>query len=132
MDSAKIQRIVDWPRPKNVTEINRFIGMVQYYRRYIPGLSEILAPMNFLKKKNVRFVWSEEQELSFQRCKEVLQKEPVLKHPNFDRPFILYTDASNIGIGGVLSQSEEDDPDMLHPIYSGSQNCTSVLHFLLQ
>lgn len=55
MDPAKIERIVYWLRPTCVTEINQFIGMIQYYRRYLRGLTEVVAPMNYLKKKNISF-----------------------------------------------------------------------------
>lgn len=65
MDRAKVERIKDWPRPKTLTEVNRFVGMVQYYRRYIPNISALLSPLNLLKKKGVAFVWCDNQERSF-------------------------------------------------------------------
>ncbi|KAG1136878.1 hypothetical protein G6F37_010104 [Rhizopus arrhizus] len=121
MDPAKTQRIVDWPRPRNVTEVNRFVGMVQYYRRYIPNLSTIMCPLNHIKKKNVAFVWKEEQEASFKACKEALVNDVLLVHPDFTKPFVLYTDASDVGLGGVLSQAEGSDPEVLRPVYFGSK-----------
>lgn len=126
MDPAKVERINNWPRPTCVTEINQFIGMIQYYRRYLRGLSEIIAPMNYLKKKNVPFNWTIEQENSFQKCKNLLTDDQVLIHPDFSKPFLLFTDASNFGIGGVLSQAEGDDGSFVRPVYYGSKALTDA------
>ncbi|KAG1137115.1 hypothetical protein G6F37_013595 [Rhizopus arrhizus] len=98
--------------------------MIQYYRRFIPALSEILSPLNELKKKGVAFKWGEEQQISFDHCKKLLISEPVLAHPDFNRTFVLYTDASDIGIGGVLSQESLETANVLHPIYFGSKALT--------
>lgn len=124
MDMSKVERICNWPQPKNLTEVNRFVGMVQYYRRYIPNMSAVIAPLNQLKKKDVVFNWGEEQERSFADCKKWLMSDAVLAHPDFTRPFVLYTDASNVGIGGVLSQEVIGEKGMLRPIFFGSKALT--------
>lgn len=124
MDPAKVDRINKWPRPTCVTEISQFVGMIQNYRRYLRGLSEVISPINYLKKNNVPFVWGVDQENAFRRCKELLVGKHVLIHPDFTKPFILFTDASNVGIGGVISQAEEGNEDFVRPVYFGSKALT--------
>lgn len=74
MDMAKVEGMCKWPQPKTLTEVSQFLGMVQYYRRYIPNMSAVLSPLNHWKKKNVVFIWGSEQEKSFQECKEWLMR----------------------------------------------------------
>lgn len=126
MDPAKVDKIVRWPKPTCVTEISQFVGMIQYYRRYLRGLSEIISPMNQLKKKNVPFIWGPDQDNAFQKCKELLVGQHVLIHPDFTKTFILFTDASNTGIGGVLSQAEDGNADFVRPVYYGSKALTTA------
>ena len=126
MDIEKVIRIQEWPVPKNLTDLSRWIGLVQYYRRFIPKMSDLLAPLNILKKKNVKFVWGSKQQDSFEACKKIMQTEPVLRHPDFTRSFVLYTDASEIGIGGVLSQADKEEEALIHPIYFGSKSLNSA------
>lgn len=126
MDPSKVERIVNWPRPQNTTDVNQFVGMIQYYRRYLRGLSTILAPLNQLKKKNVAFIWDTAQEEAFQECKSLLMSNHVLKHPDFTKPFILFTDASNIGIGAVLSQQDDSEEGFIRPVYYGSKSLTDA------
>lgn len=113
MDSAKKLRILDW-LSKNLSELNQFIGVIQYYRRFIPKLSEKLSCLNNLKKKNVKYVWTEVR-------KEALTLDPILRHPNFEEIFILLCDTSNVAIAGVLAQANEEDPNLFHPIFFGSK-----------
>ncbi|CEP17052.1 hypothetical protein [Parasitella parasitica] len=124
MDPAKIQRIVDWPAPKNTAEVNRFIGIIQLYRRFLPKLSEKLEVINNLRKKGVKFEWTKEHEASFQTCKTALITDPIMRDPDFEREFILLCDASNIAIAGVLAQVNEEDPKLYLPIYFGSKALT--------
>lgn len=90
MDPSKIQRILDWPAPNNVTEINRFIGVIQFYRRFImPKLSDHLVSLNELKKKGVKFQWTERHQSDFLACKHALMTDPIMRHLDFEREFIL-------------------------------------------
>ncbi len=82
------------------------MGMVNFYRQFLPKLSEIAAPLvDLIKKGKPNIVeWGEEQENSFQTLREMLSKSPVLRLPNFELPFVIQTDASDIGIFAVLCQ----------------------------
>lgn len=126
MDPDKIEHITKWPRPNSVSEINSFLGMIQYYRRYLRDLSTVVAPLNLLKKKNIAYHWGASQEAAFQECKKLLTGDQVLSHPDFTGPFILFTDASNIGIGGVLYQAEPDNENFVRPVYFGSKALTDA------
>ena len=69
VDPSKIESMVDWARPTNVSEVRRFLGIASYYRRFVEGFSRIAAPMTQLTRKNAKFVWTEECEKSFQELK---------------------------------------------------------------
>ncbi|CAH0556831.1 unnamed protein product [Brassicogethes aeneus] len=103
-DPEKVEAIFRIPSPRNIQEIRRFIGTASWYRRFVPNFSTIIAPLSGLTKKNKKWVWSERCELSVKRIKECLISAPILTCPDFERPFILQTDASGYGIGAVLSQ----------------------------
>ena len=104
MDPEKIRAIVDWPRPKTVTEIRSFHGMVNVYRKYIRYFSEISAPLTKLIKKDKRFEWNSEAEKAFMELKKRMTTSPVLVLPDFRKMFEVQTDASGVAIGGVLLQ----------------------------
>jgi hypothetical protein len=76
VDPEKIEAIMDWPTPRNVTDVRSFMGLAGYYRRFIEGFSKIAHPITSLQKKNIKFVWSEKCEKSFQQLKNFL---PVLQ-----------------------------------------------------
>ena len=83
------------------------MGIVGYYRRFICGFGDIAAPLFKLLQKDTKFEWKQSCTQAFQALKDSLIKAPVMCYPRFDREFIVYTDASNIGVGGVLSQVDE-------------------------
>lgn len=126
MDQAKIERINSWPVPTNVAELRTFYGLLQYYRRFIPRFSEETQELNRLLKRNVKFFWDSESQKCFEKCKKLLTTEPVLAHPDFDRDFILYTDASRTAISGILTQADPLDETLLHPIYYGSRTLSQT------
>ncbi|KAG8379886.1 hypothetical protein BUALT_Bualt07G0135900 [Buddleja alternifolia] len=109
MDESKIRAIVEWEPPTKVTELRSFLGLVNYYRHFISGYSSRTAPLTDLLKKNKPWVWSEACQFAFEDLKAVVNEEPVLALPNFEKMFKLHTDASNFAIGGVLMQER-------HPI----------------
>ena len=78
-----------------------------YYRRFIKGFSKIAAPLNKLLEKKKPLVWTEECTKAYQELKDLLLKEPVVAYPDFSVPFRLYTDASNISLGAILTQKQE-------------------------
>lgn len=117
----KIESIKQIPRPKNPKHIKMFLGMTGYYRKFIQDFATIAKPLTILLKNDVEFKWSETQEKAFQTLKETLIKEPLLQYPKFTIPFVLTCDASNVGIGGVLSQII-DGKDLPVAYYSRTLN----------
>ena len=104
VDPAKIEAVVNWSRPTNVTEIRSFLGLAGYYRRFVDGFSRLAAPLTSLTRKNVKFDWSDECEKSFQELKKRLVSAPVLTVPSSGSGFVIYNDASRKGLGCVLMQ----------------------------
>lgn len=104
VDPQKVDAILKVPIPSNIGEIRRFVGMTSYYRKFIPNFADIIAPLTQLTKKNAKFVWSSTCDESFRRIKELLVTAPILNCPDFEKPFTLHTDASDYGVGAVLTQ----------------------------
>lgn len=90
--------------PLNLNQLRSFLGLASYYRRFVKNFAHIAAPLNSLLKKNINWTWGEAQHRAFDSLKEALTNPPVLAHPHFDRPFIVYTDASDVALGAVLAQ----------------------------
>jgi hypothetical protein len=101
-DPSKIESIKDWPQPLNVKDLRSFLGMVGYYRRFVPQFGLICKPLTNLLKKGNLFVWTSETEAAFQALKKALISALVLALPNFSLPFTIETNASSKGIGSVL------------------------------
>ena len=100
-DPEKQKAIKEYPQPKAITELPRFVGLASYYRRFISGFNKIVTPLHKLMQKDAKFVWNFHCEDAFQTLKEQLTTSPVLAFPNREGQFVLYTDASNVGIGAV-------------------------------
>jgi len=96
-----VAAITSYPTPTSVKELKTFCGMISY-RRFIPNCSRIAFPLHKLLKRDVE--WKPEQEHAFQHLKARLTSQPILQYPDFSKEFILTTDASNTGLGAVLSQ----------------------------
>jgi len=108
-DTAKTEQIKNWPVPKSIKEIQSFLGLANYYRKFVRGFSEISAPLeSCLSKKFTKFQWTNDMQQSFEAIKERLVSAPVLKYPSNTDIFILDTDASSTGIGAVLSQRDKE------------------------
>jgi hypothetical protein len=107
VDPSKIETMVKWERPTNVHEIRSFLGLVGYYRRFVKGFSTLSGPLTALTKKHVHYVWSDECEASFQELKRRLVTAPILTLPSSKEGFVVYSDASQNGLGCVLMQQEK-------------------------
>ena len=114
--------IRDYTLPKNVRELKRFLGLASYYRRFVHQFSKVAQPLHRLTCKDTEFRWSDECQSAFERLKELLVTSPILAYPNFQRDFILETDASLQGLGAVLSQVQPDNRS--HPIAYASRELT--------
>ena len=104
-DPEKTSAVRDWPVPHDVTEVKRFLGLCSYYRRFVKDFASISKPLTRLTEKNVPFVWTDDCQQSFETLKLALISSPVMAYPSSSATFILDTDASNVGIGAVLSQN---------------------------
>ena len=102
-----IESVEKWKVPKNVKDVQQFLGLCNYYRQFVSKFSEIASPLSKLTRKDVIFKWSDECQYSFEMLKKALCKAPVLAYPNPHGNFVLDTDASNVGIGAVLSQVQD-------------------------
>lgn len=101
---GKVEAVTKFPTPKCPKDIKSFLGLVSYYRRFIPNFSKIAKPLTQLLKKDVQFLWENQQQVAFDELKYKLTSAPVLIYPDFSKPFTLTCDASNYAIGSVLSQ----------------------------
>ena len=93
--------------PRNVNEVRMVTGLFNFYRSFIPKFAERCAPLDKLKRNDIDFDWQDEQQNAFDDLKNALMHYPVLRLPDMNKPFILDTDASTIGIGGILQQQDE-------------------------
>ena len=100
----KVRVVQEFPTPSNLKELRNFLGLANYYRRFVKGCSHIAAPLNALTRKGVSFKWSEQCAVAFDKLKRALVSAPVLAYPNFCEPFLLFVDASSTGIGFTLGQ----------------------------
>ena len=107
-DPAKIEKVHAWTAPKCVKDVKSFLGLASYYRRFIKGFATIANPLTALTKKENKFIWSEKCQQAFDELKELLTNAPILVQPLHEGKYILDTDASNFGLGGVLSQVRPD------------------------
>jgi len=96
--------IEQFPTPTNPKHLKTFCGMISYYIRLIPNCSKIASPLYKLLKRDAKFEWTEAQENAFQHLKSKLVTCPILQYPDFANKFVLTTDASNRGLGAVVSQ----------------------------
>lgn len=103
----RIKPIYETPVPRNVKQLARFLGVVGFYMRFIPCFGELTAPLNKLRRKNEPFVWGPDQQKAFDSVKKFLVSSPILKLPDFNKEFILMTDASKKSLGAVLMQCNE-------------------------
>ena len=101
--AEKVEAIVNAPEPKNVSELKSFLGMIQYYARFLPDVSTKLAPFHELLKKNVEWKWSDVERNAFRVCKKSLSSDSLLVHYDAKKPLKLACDVSSYGVGAVIS-----------------------------
>ena len=111
---AKVNAISEFPVPKCKRQLMRFLGMTGYYRKFCKNFSGIAEPLTNLLKKSTKFKWNDKCQYAFDRLKAILKSAPFLLAPDFDKCFKLAVDASDIGIGAVLLQENNNGID--HPV----------------
>ena len=106
VDPQKIEAVVNWKPPKNVSEVRSFLGLAGYYRKFVEGFSKIASPLTKLTRKDVKYDWVDACQQSFEELKDRLTSAPVLALPNGKDGFVVYSDASRQGLGYVLMQND--------------------------
>jgi hypothetical protein len=103
-DLKKVEAVQTWPVPKNVHDVKSFLGLVNYFRKFIEHYSEMAVPLTNLTKKSHPWVWTGRCQDAFELLKQKLIEAPLLRTPNESLPYEVVTDASDLGLGGVLLQ----------------------------
>lgn len=103
-NTNKIHAIKNYPLPKSTTEIKRFLGLLGYYRKFIPNFARVTKALTQCLKKGSKITLDQNYINCFEHCKTLLINDPILQYPDFSQEFLLTTDASNVALGAVLSQ----------------------------
>jgi len=102
MEVKKVDEVLSWPQPKNVKDIRKFLGLTNYYRRFIKDFAQIARLMNVLTQKDEKWQWEEMQQKAFNELKRIFTSRPVLVAPDLDKEFRVEADASNYATRKVL------------------------------
>ena len=119
----KVSKILKLECPKTKKQVRSIIGLISFYRRYVPHLSGVISPLIEHTKKNkpMKVSWNQESQKALEKVQKILSSEPVLLIPNIARPFTIRTDASNAGLGAVLLQEHAEHPGEFHPVAYASR-----------
>jgi hypothetical protein len=124
ISDERVQAVKEYPQPKDAKALKSFLGLTSYYRAWIPKYTEIVHPLSRMLKKDTRFRWTQECTDAFELLKLRLTTAPILAFPQFDKPMHLSTDASNVGVGAVLFQIDEEGRERV--IYYASRALNSA------
>ena len=102
MEEDKVEGVLKWPMPQCMRDIRKFLGLANYYRRFVKDFAKVALPMNQLTRKDEKWKWGEEQQAAFKQLKAVFTTRPVLATPELDKEFRVEADASNFTTGEVL------------------------------
>jgi hypothetical protein len=114
MDPIKLKAVHDWPQPKTVKDIQKFLGFCNFYRQFVQNYSKLAWPLFDLTRKGEPFIWTERHERAFMGLQTALTSSPVLLLPDYIRPFTLYTDTSDYATSAILEQ--DDALGRSHPV----------------
>jgi Reverse transcriptase (RNA-dependent DNA polymerase)/RNase H-like domain found in reverse transcriptase len=115
MDPAKVDSVLSWPVPQSTLDVQMFLGLENFYRRFVKGFSRLLVPItSLLKKSNTPFHWTEAANNAFNNLKKAFTSAPILRHFDYSKPAIIETDASDYATGAILSRLDETT-GLLHP-----------------
>ena len=114
----KLEAIKKMPAPTMSKEVKQFLGLIGYYRKFVPRFSDISRPLTKLTRHDTPFEWTEQCGKAFNHLRELLMQYPILRYPDPTKGYVLYTDASGIGWAGVLTQEYIDEKNRAkqHPI----------------
>jgi len=108
MEKEKVQGVVEWLVPKSMKDVQKFLGLANYYRQFVKDFAKIAKPLHKMTRKETKWNWGERQQKAFEELKERFMTEPVLVTPDLDKEMRVEADASDFAIGGVLSMKCED------------------------
>ena len=126
MDPTKLSAIKDWQPPSSVKGVRSFLGFANFYQKFIPNFSNVVAPIVLLTRKDHPWSWANPQQTAFDTLKTIFSSSPVLCIPDVTRPFTLMTDASLLAAGAVLMQLDEAGD--LHPCAYFSKTFSAAKH----
>jgi hypothetical protein len=121
-DPDNIKKVRELKPPENLKDVRAILGLCSYYRRFIKGFSKIAKSINELLQKDTPLEWTKERNTSFEILKKKLIEAPILQFPNFEKEFILCTDASGKGIGAVLAQLNDEGKEIVIAYASKTMN----------
>ena len=117
-DPDKVSKLKNYPVPRNVKDIQKFLGLIGFYRRFIEKFADLARPLTKLLSKSVKFLWTEETQSSFENLRHALINYTLLYLPDLNKPFTIQTDASDVGIGAVLLQEIDE---VRNPVWFASR-----------
>ena len=114
----KLEAIRTMPHPKTAKEVKQFLGLIGYYRKFVPRFSDLSRPLTCLTRHDAKFEWTQQCQKSFDHLRDLLMQYPILRYPDPKRGYTVFTDASGIGWSGVLTQEYPDEKGRLkaHPV----------------
>ena len=113
----KLESIRKMPAPKNAKEVKQFLGLIGYYRKFVPRFADMSKPLTCLTRHDEPFVWTERCEKSFNNLRVMLMQHPILKYPDPTKPYVLFTVTSKIGWSGVLTQYYSEGENDARPCF---------------
>jgi len=122
MEKEKVQRVVEWPVPKSMKDVQKFLGLANYYRQFVKDFAKIAKPLHEIRRKENKWSWGERQQKAFEELKERFTTEPVLVTLDLDKKMRVEADASDFAMGEVLSIKCEDEKWRLVAYISKSLN----------
>ena len=109
MEKEKIQRVIEWPVPRSIKNVQKFLGLASYYRQFMKDFAKIAKPLHEMTRKETKWSWGERQQKAFKELKERFMTEPVLVIPDLDKEMRVEADVSDFAMGGVLLMKCEDE-----------------------
>jgi len=109
IEENKVEGVLRWPMPQCVRDVRKFLGLANYYRRFVKNFAKVALPMNRLTRKDEKWKWGEEQQVAFEQLKAIFITRPILATPELDKEFRVEVDASNFTTRGVLSVKCDDN-----------------------
>uniref|UniRef100_A0A7I5EED3 RNA-directed DNA polymerase n=1 Tax=Haemonchus contortus TaxID=6289 RepID=A0A7I5EED3_HAECO len=123
---ANTRAVREFPTPTNTKEVKRFLGMVGFFRKFIPNFANIAEPLTRLTRKSKKFQWLEPQEAAFRELRDALINKPILGYPDYNKPFHIFTDASSVAQAGALMQEEQPGSNKFYAIAYCSRTLTET------